>query len=582
MKNTGYPSIDRRHEDGSKFFERNPIIPDMSIYNALKLMSITNRDGYAIDCNNVRITYQELLDNIKIISKAFKELGVKEKDIICVSTPNIGQALGAFFAANRIGAIVSNLGANPSDVELIEYLNKFESPLLINFNKSEDFNNRILNKTKVRNIITVTTRDLNRKTFSDTTGIVGYNPNIKYDELKVISEFYKQRIKTNFGGKYDAQILFTSGSTGKPKSIVLTNHNIMSSAIYMKNSTRVPLVKGEKCLVTVSFKVPYGFDTSAIMTLLCGKEAILAPDLSADNIHKYLAKKPNYIFGAEPVYDIMTSSSEVDKMDLNGIEVAIWGGSYLSPNKNAELVEYFRRHNSNAFVYNGSGNGETAGANTNAVGLEIYPETVGKPLVGTNVMIINPETGEELKYGESGILCISGGHVFSRYYQDEESTKEVKFTDKKGTVWYRTDTYAKMLDNGYLQITGRGRDTFITLDENGDIFKVDCNHVRDVISSIPYIKDCYVMAISDTKRAKVGRAFIVIKEEYKNMPNIYELILKAVSEPVNLKGTNTVVQLKDAEIPKYFEEIENIPYMESDKVDYVNLANGSYTKKRIR
>ena len=36
---TGYPSIDKTHLKGEKFFDIHPIIPSMSIYNALNLIS---------------------------------------------------------------------------------------------------------------------------------------------------------------------------------------------------------------------------------------------------------------------------------------------------------------------------------------------------------------------------------------------------------------------------------------------------------------------------------------------------------------------------------------------------------------
>ena len=39
-KLTGYPSIDNIHNSDYSFFSRNPIIPNMSIYNTINLISI--------------------------------------------------------------------------------------------------------------------------------------------------------------------------------------------------------------------------------------------------------------------------------------------------------------------------------------------------------------------------------------------------------------------------------------------------------------------------------------------------------------------------------------------------------------
>ena len=49
-KLTGYPSIDNIHNSDYSFFSRNPIIPNMSIYNTINLISNFYRKEGAIDC----------------------------------------------------------------------------------------------------------------------------------------------------------------------------------------------------------------------------------------------------------------------------------------------------------------------------------------------------------------------------------------------------------------------------------------------------------------------------------------------------------------------------------------------------
>lgn len=151
MNYTGYPSIDRRNEDNVSFLAKHPFIPNMSIYDLLRLINLNNGKGYAIDCDNLRMTYGELFDNVKILSKAFREMGVKKGDIVVVSSPNIAQAIETYLACNRIGAICSMLGASPTLPEVIHDLNWFESPLLINYGVNNVYNDEILKQTKVNN-----------------------------------------------------------------------------------------------------------------------------------------------------------------------------------------------------------------------------------------------------------------------------------------------------------------------------------------------------------------------------------------------------------------------------------------------
>lgn len=60
-----------------KIFQKHQLIPSMSIYNMLGLISSFYRDAIAVDCLDLRVTYNELLNNSDILAKAFKELGIK-------------------------------------------------------------------------------------------------------------------------------------------------------------------------------------------------------------------------------------------------------------------------------------------------------------------------------------------------------------------------------------------------------------------------------------------------------------------------------------------------------------------------
>lgn len=138
MNNTGFPSIDKTHEKENSFKQNHPIIPNMSVVNAIGMISSFYRDAIAIDCLDLRVTYQELLDTAKMLSKSFKELGIKKDDIITTSMPNFFQAVAVYLAANRIGAVTTFLNPGCSIEETKHYLNEFESPLFINFDKSQD------------------------------------------------------------------------------------------------------------------------------------------------------------------------------------------------------------------------------------------------------------------------------------------------------------------------------------------------------------------------------------------------------------------------------------------------------------
>lgn len=573
MNKTDYPSIDKVHIKGNSFIQNHPIIPNVSVYNSLGMISSFYRDAIAIDCLDLRVTYQELLKTSKILSKSLKELGITKNDVITVSMPNFFQAIAVYLAANRIGAITTFLNPSCSKEEVKYYLNEFESPLFVNFNRDLDYNKEIKKDTKVRQIITLRSEHLNVKNFNEIkSSSIGYSDFLSFNDLKLVADYYKKFINTNFSGKQDSLILFTSGSTGMPKSVVLTNENILASGIYMKNSGKIETKIGEKCLVCVPFSYPYGFATSTLMSLLCGREAILAPTLSKDNINYYLQKNPNIVFGSPALLELIRRNANENE-DLSSIHSFISGGDFLSPEQAIEGKEFFKSHNSNVEIYNGSGNAESSGASTNSVGIKLRPETVGKVLAGSDAIVVNPDTLEELKYGEEGMLCISGKHIFKEYYKNPELTASAKFT-YKGKEYLKTGNIGILDQEGYFTLTGRASRFYIRSDLN----KVYCEHVQQVINNIDGVEKCVVVKKPNDSLLYTSKAYIVLKDGISPTKEMSEYILEKCKYPIINKQTGESINLKDFEIPQSIEFIKEIPLTKADKIDYLFLEEQAKTE----
>ncbi len=577
---TGYPSIDKTHEKGEKFFHKNPIIPSLSIYNAIKLISSMYKKDDAIDCIDLKISYEDLINNSVVISKAFKELGVKSGDIITVSMPNFYQAVATYLAANRIGAITTFLNPLSSIEETKNYLNLFESPIFLNYDKDVEYNKSIKKDTKVRQIITLSKDNLKTKTFDyNSNKLYGNSDYLMFSDMGNLSNYYKNYIRTLYFGNQDSLILFTSGTTGNPKSVVLTNKNILASGIYMKNSTHLSNVRGEKSLVCVPFTYPYGFATSTLMSLMCGREAVLAPSLSADNINYYLSKNPNIVFGSPALLELI-KRNVTDNQDLSSINTFISGGDFLTPSQEEDGKNFFLDHKADVKICNGSGNAESGGASTNAVGIDPRPETVGKVLIGTDAIVIDSDTLKELKYNEEGLLCISGKHIFKEYYKEPELTKEAKFK-YDGKTYLKTGTRGTLDEDGYFTLTGRDSRYYIISTLN----KIYCDHVQNIISTIDCIDSCAVVKKPDDNMLYTSKAYIVLKNGIISSDETLEYIKQKCLEQLTINETGEKVQLKPYEIPTSFQFVDNLPRTKADKIDYSlleQLTDDEYKKEKVR
>lgn len=577
MKFTGYPSIDNIHNKDYSFFDRNPIIPDMSIYNTINMLSTFYRKEEAIDCLDLNVNYDEMINDTVLLSKTFRELGIKKGDIISVSMPNFYQGVIIYLAANRIGAVTTFINSMSSIEEVLGYLNEFESSLFINFDKDSEYNKKIKDNSKVRNIITLNRDEINTKNYGNIISSAnGYSDDLSFSDIGSIAKYYKKPIYTLYGGKEDSLILFTSGSTGNPKSVVLTNQNILASGIYMKNTGRIKAKVGERCLVCVPFSYPYGFATSTIMSLICGRVAVLAPTLSKDNIRYYLSKNPNYVFGSPALLELIKRNVK-DSDDLSSIHTFVSGGDFLTTNQNKAGVEFFKKHGAETIICNGSGNAETVGTNTMAVGSINKPETVGRVLVGTKAIVVNPDTLEEVKYGEEGMLCISGKHVFKGYYKNEDMSRETRFV-YKGIEYYKTGNMGILDTDGYFTLTGRSSRYYIRSDLN----KVYLEHIQNVISLIDVVDSCCVVPKEDKDLLFTNKAYVVLKDGVLPSLEVSDYIMNMCYKPLYNSVTGEMVQLKPFEVPESITFLDVLPRTKADKVDYTFLENMAKNEVKIK
>ena len=586
---TGYPSIDLPQSKNSSYFEKNPIIPSIDAVTLLKLLSRKTRENPAVDCNNLHATYQELLDDSHKLALAYRELGVKKGNIVTIALKSNYQALCSFLALNEIGAVTTFIDTYATEEEILNYLNLYESPLFINYDKTEEQNDKIMKSSKVNHIVT-----LNDK-LADSRDVNGdYRKNsekfIDFHTLGSIAEFQKGRVHMPNKGNDNAFILYTSGSTGQPKAVVLTNKNIIAAQMYAGNTSHTENIKATKTMTCVPLRYPYGMVTSLYTSLLWGKEAIMTPDFDAKTVPYYYSKDPHVVFGSPAVLDVTMRFLPKDK-DLSNISHFISGGDFLTIKHANKGYEFFREHNNNSVeIGNGCGNAETVSIGSTPVGVPLKQSTAGKILVGTTPLIIDPnvpddrpiENGnflEEKKYGEIGELCLAGENVFKEYFGEPEKTKIVKFK-RNGKEYFRTGTLGFIDREGYFTPTDRKSRFYIRSTGH----KVYLDNVQHIVSaSDSRIFDCAAVKVPDNDELFINKVFVVLKEGIAPTEEVRREIMENMKKPVETSGK--IVQLKEYEIPRDIEFIEALPKLATGKNDYVTLEKmviESYQNKQVK
>ncbi len=579
MKNnkelTGYPHLDKPWNNGRGYFQKNPFIPNLSVYNAIKLINAFNMNKDAVDCLDLNVSYGDMIKDAVTLSLAFKELGVRKGEVVSVCMPNYYQAVAAYLACNRIGAVVTFINSSATEKEICDYVNLYESKVFINYDAKKEVNERIKKNTHLDYIITLDKKNVSNIDINNNYRITGTEEFIDFNSLGSISKFQKKRPEF-INGSDDALILYTSGTTGKPKSVVLTNKNIVASGIYQKNTSLTDKLDVDKSLVCVPFTYPYGFCTSTLLSLMSNKTAILGPSLSKDTISYYLKKNPNIVFGSPALLELMMKNVP-EGQDLSSITSFVSGGDYLTPQAYERGLQFFKEHNAfEAEISNGFGNAETVSCGAAQAGLKTKPETAGMILVGTDAIVIDPDTLEPKKINEEGMLCISGKHVFKGYYKDPKRTAKSKFV-YNGIEYFKTGTMGSIDQEGYFHITGRLSRFYIISTLN----KVYLDHVQSIIASFDCIKDCAAVKVPDEDMLFSNKVYIVLNDEFKNK-NEEEVIdyIRLLCERTAYSKDDESEQLMWYEIPKYIEIVDELPRKSgTEKIDYSLLEEDALVKK---
>jgi fatty-acyl-CoA synthase len=133
---------------------------------------------------------------------------------------------------------------------------------------------------------------------------------------------------------------------------------------------------------------------------------------------------------------------------------------------------------------------------------ETRMHTLGHPLPGIELKIVDPQTGEQLGPGVVGELCFRGYSRFEGYYKDAELTAAA--IDGEG--WFHSADLAQLDEHGRLVYAGRLKDMLKVGGEN-----VSALEVEDYISRHEAVDIVQVVAAPDAYYGEVPAAFVQLK-----------------------------------------------------------------------
>ena len=559
-----------------KHQKRDPLVPPISVSALFNLSSFGHNDDVVANQKELDFTRRELKQDIKTLAKAFLELGLKKGDIITVATGrSMYENILIFFTANRLGIIVAFLDEKTARDTLLHYLDEFNSPLLITYKATDKHIKDLKHDTKsVKHIINLDGRTVDEAGPDDEQlediefhALDGFLLNGHQPITKIAEKHHGHIPRHTFSANREALISFTSGSTSGPKPMVFTNKALIASAIYSKVASDVKMWDKElhSWMSYVHLDCPYGLVVSVLAPICGGGEVVFTPDINDTNLDYYIGKNPNTIFGIPPLLEAMPTLKE--DTDISDLKMFASGGERLEKSASLAALDFFKsRGLKNIKISNGYGVGEALGLISTAVGNRTYnPDSVGQIPAGVHTMVLDPDTGEELNFGKTGILYVTGKHILSRYYNRPELTDD-KIITIHGRRFVKTGDLAYVTETGFITLVGRA--TFFI---NNLPAKVYYEVVRAAVSKSELVKKCYVVKGPDPKLKLAAYAFVVTNDGVGHNNDICQQIINKASEPFNLGRRR--ITLKDYELPKKVIFLDDLPLTKANKTDFRKLEH---------
>jgi acyl-[acyl-carrier-protein]-phospholipid O-acyltransferase/long-chain-fatty-acid--[acyl-carrier-protein] ligase len=349
-----------------------------------------------------------------------------------------------------------------------------------------------------------------------------------------------------------AAILFSSGSENTPKGVELTHKNLLANIKQVADL--INFRKDDVVLNSLPIFHSFGLTITTLMPLCEGIPMICIPDpTDVAAIGKMCVRhRASILFGTSTFFRLYIKNRKIHHLMLQSVRIAVAGAEKLKDDvKNGFKIKF------GIDTYEGYGTTETAPVVCvnmpdtleywSYQPLIFHKEgTVGMPLPGTIVKIVNPETLEELKTGEDGLILIGGSQVMKGYYKNEAKTNEaiVKIGDWR---------YYKSGDKGHID-----EDGFVTIVDRYSRFAkiggemISLTSVESLIADI--FKDEVDLIAVNLSDSKKGEKIVLLFTSVLSYEEFLQTVKNASIAPLFM--------------PSEFYRVDALPKLASGKADF--------------
>jgi len=528
-----------------------------------------------------KITYRKLIDYAKRFGTYLYDIGVRKGDVVAIDLPNSINFVVTYIGTQYIGAIVAGVNPQYKPMELMHELKMTNAKVLVVMDALYNLIKTTLPKSPVEHLIPTNLLDfvnvpekmfelLRDKVPDFQDSIPDEGETFKVHRLTNILENTEPReIEVDIEPWTDPAVyLMTGGTTGLPKAAMLSHANLIANLYQMQDW--VQLEPGMITIGSIPFFHSFGLTCVMNGALSLGMTMLLFPrppeeeDL-CKTIKKIDAPQGIMYTGVEMLFKRLTDYVEEmgeekfkKRYDFNKkLKYATQGAG--------PLHEYVRVPFEQIFCPIRVGYGLTETSPVVSVAPFWGPNKTGKiglPLPGTDWAIFDANnfeagpicdgTKEKGNFGveHTGEICVFGPQVMLGYKgeQKEQEDNLKMWNDRR---WLLTGDIGFMDEHGFCEI--RDRKKSLIKVSGHSVFPKE---VEELMGNHPMVDEVAIAGLPDEHRGEVAKAWVTLKEGYKDGKDI-------TSEQLKEWCYENMAKWKT---PMYIEFVKSLPVSMTGKV----------------
>ncbi|MCL6504804.1 MAG: AMP-binding protein [Pirellulales bacterium] len=490
-----------------------PWVDGLTIWRVLAATAsrFGQQDALVFPALNLRWTYAEFLRRVDEAAAGLLGLGLARGDHVAVWATNVPEWVVLQFATARIGAVLVTINPAYREHELRYVLAQSDAAALFLVDRFKTSDYFAILANAVPELAGSQPGRLAAAEFPCLRWVVslrGSSPSgaISFDEMlargrALLPPPELDSLESSLSPQDPINIQYTSGTTGFPKAATLSHRNLLLNAYYVGECQR--LGPADRMCIPVPFYHCFGCVLGTLCAVVHGAAMIIPADAfhATATLEAIERERATVIYGVPTMFIAELQDASFGRRDLRSLRTGIMAGSPCPIEVMRQVVE--RMGASQMTIAYGQTEASPVITQTRVDDpLELRVETVGRPLPGVEVKLVEPGTGRTLGDNEQGELCARGHVVMLGYYKNPEATAEA--IDAEG--WLHTGDLATRLSNGYYKITGRIKDMVIRGGEN-----IYPREIEEFLYTHPAIEQAAVVGVPDPKYVEELCAWIKLK-----------------------------------------------------------------------